>query len=82
MKNTKFRFTSTRNHSPFKKPNQPDYHDIIDLNGIHFTITGWLDAQNSNISWILDKITPERLQKDRFLNRDYFSWKNGSKNGF
>lgn len=45
----------------------PDYSNIICLNGVYFTLVGWLDATTSNISYVLEEVTQDRLDKDKYL---------------
>lgn len=45
----------------------PDYSNIICLKGTYFTLVGWLDATTSNISYVLEEITQERLDNDKYL---------------
>ncbi len=66
----KFRFKSIRVKKFDPNPSQPDYHNIIELNGKYFTLTGWLGDLNSNISYVLELITEERL-KDKYLRSEF-----------
>lgn len=66
----KYKFKSIRVKKFDPKPTQPDYSNIIRLNGVDFTLTGWLDLR-SDIIFTLEKITPERLKKDRYLRARY-----------
>lgn len=66
----KFRFKSIRIKKFDVKPNQPDYHNIIELNGKYFTLTGWLGGLNSDIDYVLELITEERL-KDKYLRSEF-----------
>lgn len=66
----KFRFKSIRVKKFDSNPSQPDYHNIIELNGKHFTLTGWLGGLNSDISYVLELITEERL-KDKYLRSEF-----------
>lgn len=70
MKPTKFKFKSYRVKKFDLKPNQPDYYNIIELNGKYFTLTGWLGGVDSDISYTLELITEERL-KDKYIRSDY-----------
>lgn len=66
----KYKFRSIRvkkfkeNHI---KSGIPDYSNIICLNGVYFTLVGWLDATTSNISYVLEEVTQDRLDKDKYL---------------
>jgi hypothetical protein len=66
----KFRFKSIRVKKFDLKPNQPDYHNIIELNGKYFTLTGWLGGMDSDISYVLELITEDRL-KDKYLRSEF-----------
>lgn len=59
-----------------KSPNTPDFHSIIRLNKTLFTFTSWLDDR-SDLSCILEEITPERLEKDKYLRNDYRQFTTG-----
>lgn len=75
MKQDKYYFRSTRNKHDGTKPNVPDYDDVININGTPFTLTGWLQGLKSDVSWTLERITPERLEKDKFLNEKYYRYR-------
>ena len=75
MKQEKYYFRSTRNKHDGTKPNVPDYDDVIEINGTPFTLTGWLQGMKSDISWTLERITPERLERQKFLNAKYWRYR-------
>lgn len=66
----KFKFKSKRVKKFEPKPNQPDYSNIIKLNQTYFTLTGWLDLR-SDISYVLEEITPDRLAENKYLRSEY-----------
>jgi len=51
--------------------NAPDYSGIIYFNKRPFTLDGWLDT-NSDISYVLEEITQDRLKRDKYLAKKYY----------
>lgn len=77
-----FRFKSKRVKKFKHNFKQPDYYSIIKLNKTAFTLTGWLGETDSDISYLLEEITQERLDKDKYLMAAYAKWiRNERKNG-
>ena len=76
----KFNFKSKRIKKFDPKPNQPDYSNIIKLNQTYFTLTGWLDLR-SDISYVLEEITPERLAENRYLRSEYVAFISAERKG-
>lgn len=72
---SKYTFTSKRIKKFSPKPTQPDYHNIINLNGVLFTLTGYLNSGSSDIKYTLEKITQERLKGNRFLIEELNEYK-------
>jgi len=58
-----------------KNTNQPDYSSIIKINNTHFTLTGWVDQKTENINYILEAITNQRLNNDKFLLNKFKKYK-------
>jgi len=54
-----------------KSPHTPDFHSIVKLSKTYFTITAWFDDTTSDLSCVLEEITPERLSKDKYLRKEY-----------
>ena len=77
----KYKFKSIRQKKGMNQlsPNAPDYDNVIELNGKHFTLTGWLGYLNSDISYTLEQITQERLDKDKYLVSKFGDYLNGIK---
>lgn len=76
----KFKFKSVRIKKFEPKPKQPDYSNIIKLNQTYFTLTGWLDLR-SDISYVLEEITPDRLAENKFLRANYAAFISTEKAG-
>ena len=64
----KYKFTSKR-VTPKVNDNQPDYDNVIEINGVLFTLTGWLKDLKSDIDYTLERVTEERLKNERFLGK-------------
>lgn len=52
------------------KTGTPDYSNIIKLNKTYFTLKGWLDFYG-NIDYTLEEVTKERLDKDKYLAKEF-----------
>jgi hypothetical protein len=50
---------------------RPDYYSIIKLNKTYFTLTGWMGDIKADINYVLEEITPERLEKNKYLANDF-----------
>lgn len=74
----KYKFKSKRVKKFVFNPNQPDYYGIIRLNKTIFTLTGWLDL-NSDISYVLEEVTEERLKVDKYLRSEFAKFLSGGK---
>jgi hypothetical protein len=66
----KYKFKSKRVKKFDFKPNQPDYSGIIRLYKTFFTLTGSLDL-NSDISYVLEEVTEDRLKGDKYLRSEF-----------
>jgi len=71
----KTRFISERIKHINIKPNVPDYYNIIKLNDTFFTLTGWLYGTSSDISYVLEEITKERIEENKHLASDLLKFK-------
>jgi hypothetical protein len=69
MKQYKFKSLRVKKFDPH--PKIPDYSNVVELGGKHFTLTGWLKGSSSDIDYVLEIITPDRLEKNKFLRRTY-----------
>jgi hypothetical protein len=75
----KYNFKSIRQKKGLNRlsPNAPDYSNIIKFNGRHFTLVGWLGSHDSDISFTLQEITQERLDKNKYLVSQFGDYLNG-----
>tara|TARA_B100000809_G_scaffold206594_1_gene208699 strand:- start:804 stop:1052 length:249 start_codon:yes stop_codon:yes gene_type:complete len=76
-----YKFKSIRNKKGINKLSlkAPDYDSIIEMNNRHFTLVGWLGSHDSDISYKLQEITKERLDKDKYLFSRYGDYLLGRK---
>lgn len=49
----------------------PDYSNIIIINKVPFTLVGYLRKQSSDIDYKMERITFERLRKDKYLTKEF-----------
>lgn len=62
----KFKFKSIRVKNLKLINGVPDYSNVIRIRNTYFTLTGWLEPTSSNINYVLQEITEERLKTEPF----------------
>lgn len=75
----KYKFKSKRVKMLDPDFRRPDYHNIIDLNGTLFTLTGWMNGASSDIDYTLERVTEERLKSNKFLRKEFIDFNRGGK---
>lgn len=70
----KFKFKSIRVKNIKLINGVPDYSNVIKIRNTYFTLTGWLEPTSSNINYILQEITDERLKSEPFTKTVYVQY--------
>lgn len=68
-KKYKFRSLKVRKKDAFQ--NCPDWDNVIKINNTYFSFTGWMNVMTSDIDWVLEAVTEDRLSKDKYLKTAY-----------
>ena len=80
----KYKFKSKRvkkNYDSASDFKAPDYSNIIQLGKRYFTLKGWLESLNSDISYTLEEITEEMVLKDKYLAKELMRFKGFNPSG-
>lgn len=67
----KYQFKSKRVIKFNKHQERPDYSNLIVVNNVVFNLVGWLGKNDSDISYVMEELTKEMIDKNKYLKSEY-----------